>query len=162
MTNAVRSFKYSTEHVILVVLIGLTGLSLAGMFFHPAFFAPAVVCGALSLGLYRIAWGQKVRLAQEIADAGGAHGSVTHTGIVLRTTGVCPAGGRLHRGQEYSVADGRVWPGLCVHAEAAILEAIPQLRQHTEPLWPAPVRYSDADHEFELTLQEVRETAEAA
>jgi hypothetical protein len=125
-------------------------------------FVAAFVFAVGAAGMFLLSRRHDVHRAEDAAHAAGAHGNVTHTGKIEHVEGTCPSGVVLREGQEFSVADGRVWPALCVHAERAILDALPSLKQNTRPLPGPPLHYGDASHQFDFTLRDVRDEANAA
>ena len=138
---------------LVVVILGLLASS---FLLGPAVLVAAVVpLAALVLAFEPLFRRWQARHAVAIAEEAGAVEPITVWGKVTEASGTCPTGVAPTRGAEFALSQGDVWPHVCEHARAAVLEAAGRM-ERGESLPEGPVWYHDADHAFRIELHRER------
>lgn len=150
--RTVHRLSAVVERVALAVLIGLAAIGvMASFILGPAVIVVVLLIALLALIMEQVERRSEAERAADLAAAAGVRGPISVWGKVVDVFGRCPTDHTPQRGQAIVVAGGRVWPDLCVHARDAILSEATLIERDPE-LDSAPVRFHDADHEFDIEL----------
>jgi hypothetical protein len=138
-----------------LVIVGLVSLAVIGVFasiaLGPAVIIPVLFAGLLALGIEQLKQRAEAQQAAQRAAAAGVEGSITIWGKVVNAAGECPAGRTPLKGQSFVVANGQIWPELCVHAQDAIMGEVGHMERDRD-IDAEPIHFHDADHRFDLDL----------
>jgi hypothetical protein len=138
--------------LVLVILALFASSFLLG----PVVLAAAVVpLAAVALAFEPVFRRWQARHAVAIAEEAGAVEPITIWGKVAEASGQCPTGVAAPRGAEFALSQGDLWPHMCPHARAAVLDAAGRM-ERGECLSETPVWYHDADHSFRIELHRER------
>jgi hypothetical protein len=143
------------------VLVGglvavILGLFASSFLLGPVVLAAAVVpLAVLALAFEPLFRRWQARHAVAIAEEAGALAPITVWGKVAESSGTCPSGVAPRRGAEFALSQGDLWPHMCRHARAAVIEAAGRM-ERGECLPECPVWYHDADHSFRIELHRER------
>jgi hypothetical protein len=138
--------------LVLVIL----GLFASSFLLGPVVLAAAVVpLAAVALAFEPLFRRWQARHAVAIAEEAGAVEPISVWGRVSEAAGACPSGVAPTRGAEFALSQGDVWPHLCEHARAAVLEVAGRM-ERGESIPERAVWYHDADHSFRIELHRER------
>jgi hypothetical protein len=141
--------------VVIVTVAGVIGLFLVSLFLGPVAFILAALVAVLGLAMEPVYRRRSAAHAVAVAEEAGAVEPITVWGRVAETWGTCPTGPTPPKGAEFALSRGDVWPHLCEHARAAILE-LSERMERGESIADAPLWYHDADHSFRIELHHER------
>src|SRR5437588_247928 len=120
-----RSFTRGIERSVIAVLIGLAALTLFfTMLLGPGLLPIVFMLALAALGVQQLLQHDRQQTAIHDAIALGAPEPIAAWGKIAEVVGDCPDGQTLRKGTTFVVADGRVWPSLCQHADRAVLDAL--------------------------------------
>lgn len=137
---------------LVLAALALIGLS---FFLGPALVAPLPLLALGVLALEPVFRQRGARAAVAAAQAAGATGPITVWGRVTRAVGTCPTGPMPGHGTAFAVARDEVWPGICEHARAAVLQVADRMARG-ESFPDVPIYVHDASHEIEIELHHER------
>ena len=114
-------------------LIGLACLALfATLFLGPGLLPLVFVLALAAFAVEQLGHRGEAKTAMHDGVAMGAPEPIVAWGKVAKVVGTCPDGETPSKGTSFVVADGRVWPRLCSHAETRILETAGRMEADEE------------------------------
>jgi hypothetical protein len=141
--------------VVVLALAGVVGLFLVSLFLGPVAFILAALVALLGLAMEPVFRRRRATHAVAVAEEAGAVEPITVWGRVAEASGTCPTGPTPLKGAEFALSQDEVWPHLCEHARAAVLELAGKM-ERGDSFPEAPLWYHDADHAFRIELHHER------
>jgi hypothetical protein len=139
------------EVAVVAGLVGLACLALfATLFLGPGLLPVVFVLALAAFGVEQIGHRGEAQTAIHDGMALGAPEPIVAWGKIAKVVGACPDGETPRKGTTFVVAEGRVWPSICRHAEMRILETAG--RMEADDLDEAPARYQDGAHVVDLEM----------